>query len=102
MRPRTVTSAERWSVLQAAVAPETVHSPLHAERRARAKAALEDLAVVAHRLHHAHRPAGVEAEAAGDTGVGAEQSLNGGIAALRLLLDVRLRDAELLRFDECM
>src|SRR4051812_21127146 len=85
-------SPERWGIHQAAVSPQRIQAARHSERRFRAEAAVEDLAVVPDFLDDARGPARVETEAVGDARLEPEESLHGRVCARLERRDIRLRD----------
>src|SRR5688572_871372 len=93
--------SHRRGVHEAALAPQAVRAARQLQRRLGSHVALEDLAVVAHRLDRAIGPVLVEAEQLAGVFTGAEDALHHRILALGFhLVDVGLRDAVFLGLDQ--
>src|SRR5437764_7563814 len=97
---RPTRSPERWRDQKAAVLPELVLPARETEPRAFAEMALEDVAVVSDLLDRLIGPVGREPVLLSEIVADAEQPPDLGHLALLHLLDIRLRDAELLRCDQ--
>src|SRR5213078_4549723 len=94
-------SSHRRCVDEAALAPQVVGAARQLQYRLRADVALEDLAIVADRLDRAIRPILVETEQLAGVFRRAEDALHDRVLAVRLLLvDVGLREAVFLGFDQ--
>src|SRR5215203_6755810 len=88
--------SDRDAVLQAALRPERINAALDLQRRALADVALENLAVVADVLDDAHGPIVRQTDRLSELALGSDEALDLGIIRLRLLVVVRLRQAEFL------
>src|SRR6185312_523264 len=93
---------ERDGVHQATLGPGGVEPALQLERAGLADNALEDLAVIAGRLERLLHPFVVEPEPRAEIAGYAEQALHGRRARLRHLVDIGLRHAEFLGFDQAV
>src|SRR5476649_520309 len=94
--------ADRFCVLQAALAPQRVQATLDLERAAHADVALEALAVVTDLLDDVVDPLLVDAERLAHAGRDAEDALDRGILALHHFVDILRRDVVFLGLDHCV
>src|SRR4051795_1510049 len=92
-------SADRRGVLETALVPEIVETPIDTERRACADIAVEHFAVIADGLHDAHHPILAYAELFTEIAIGTEDALQLRIFLFRLLVDVFRGHAELFGGD---
>src|SRR5215831_11253378 len=93
---------ERRGVHQAALGPEPVEAPLKLQGARLAHVALEDLAIIAADLDGLRQPFVVQAEPRAELAGRPEQALDGRRARLGHLIDIGLRDAELLGLDQAV
>src|ERR1700733_1434813 len=88
-------SADRNTVLQAALGPQRVQAARHLQRRALANIALKALAVTADRLDDVGGPIVGQPHAGAELALDAEQPADIGIVRLHHVIDVVLIHAEL-------
>src|SRR5688572_27117604 len=90
---------DRRGVLQAALGPQLVQAAVDLERRLRAEVAVEALAVVTDLLDDGVDPLLVDPQRLAHAGRDAEDALDGGVVALKHLVDVLGIDTVLLGLD---